>query len=117
MSVNKVFKHCFLKLFILEYLYKCTKEIRMCEKMQDLNNTQYFKVENEREIEAVDVLKMVYEALKEKGYNPVNQIVGYIMSGDPTYITSHKNARSTIMKVERDEIVEEVLRFYLNQKF
>lgn len=85
--------------------------------MQDLNNTQYFKVENEREIEAVDVLKMVYEALKEKGYNPVNQIVGYIMSGDPTYITSHKNARSTIMKVERDEIVEEVLRFYLNQKF
>ena len=89
----------------------------MCEKMQDLNNTQYFKVENEREIEAVDVLKMVYEALKEKGYNPVNQIVGYIMSGDPTYITSHKNARSTIMKVERDEIVEEVLRFYLNQKF
>ena len=85
--------------------------------MQDLNNTQYFKVENEREIQAVDVLKMVYEALEEKGYNPVNQIVGYIMSGDPTYITSHKNARSTIMKVERDEIVEEVLRFYLSQKF
>lgn len=85
--------------------------------MQDLNNTQYFKVENEREIKASEVLQMVYDALKEKGYNPVNQIVGYIMSGDPTYITSHKNARSTIMKVERDEIVEEVLRFYLNQKF
>lgn len=85
--------------------------------MQDLNNTQYFKVENEREIQASDVLKMVYEALEEKGYNPVNQFVGYIMSGDPTYITSHKNARSTIMKVERDEIVEEVLRFYLSQKF
>lgn len=85
--------------------------------MQDLNNTQYFKVENEREIQAADVLKMVYEALEEKGYNPVNQFVGYIMSGDPTYITSHKNARSTIMKVERDEIVEEVLRFYLSQKF
>lgn len=85
--------------------------------MQELNNTQFFKVENEREIQAGDVLKMVYEALGEKGYNPVNQIVGYIMSGDPTYITSHKNARSMIMKVERDEIVEEVLRFYLNQKF
>ncbi len=85
--------------------------------MQDLNNTQFFKVENEREFAASDVLKMVYEALGEKGYNPVNQIVGYIMSGDPTYITSHKNARSTIMKVERDEIVEEVLRFYLNEKF
>ena len=85
--------------------------------MQNLNNTQYFKVENEREIPASEVLKMVYQALEEKGYNPVNQIVGYIMSGDPTYITSHNNARSTIMKVERDEIVEEVLRFYLSQKF
>ena len=82
--------------------------------MQDLNNTQFFKVENEREIAADDVIKMVYDALSEKGYNPVNQLVGYIMSGDPTYITSHKNARSTIMKVERDELVEEVLRFYLN---
>ena len=82
--------------------------------MQDLNNTQFFRVENEREIAADDVIKMVYDALKEKGYNPVNQLVGYIMSGDPTYITSHKNARSTIMKVERDELVEEVLRFYLD---
>ena len=52
-------------------------------------------------------------ALSEKGYNPVNQIVGYIMSGDPTYITSHNNARSLIMKVERDELVEEVLRAYI----
>jgi uncharacterized protein (UPF0297 family) len=51
--------------------------------------------------------------LSEKGYNPVNQIVGYIMSGDPTYITSHNNARSLIMKVERDELVEEVLRAYI----
>ncbi len=55
----------------------------------------------------------LYEALTEKGYNPVNQIVGYIMSGDPTYITSHKNARSLIMKVERDELVEEMLREYI----
>ena len=63
-----------------------------------------------------DVLAIVYEALTEKGYNPVNQIVGYIMSGDPTYITSHNNARSLIMKVERDEIVEEVLQEYIKDK-
>ena len=60
-----------------------------------------------------DRLEIVYKALKEKGYNPVNQIVGYIMSGDPTYITSHNNARSLIMKVERDELVEEVLKTYI----
>ena len=72
--------------------------------MQNLNNTQFFKVEKEPEMQVKDVLTIVYEALTEKGYNPVNQIVGYIMSGDPTYITSHNNARSLIMKVERDEI-------------
>ena len=60
-----------------------------------------------------DVLAIVYRALMEKGYNPVNQIVGYIMSGDPTYITSHNNARSLIMKVERDELVEEILKAYI----
>lgn len=60
-----------------------------------------------------DVIDVVYHALSEKGYNPVNQIVGYIMSGDPTYITSHRNARSLIMKVERDELVEEILRAYI----
>ena len=59
------------------------------------------------------VLEIVYEALVEKGYNPVNQIVGYIMSGDPTYITSHNGARSLIMKVERDELVEEMLTEYI----
>ena len=59
---------------------------------------------------------MVYNAMAEKGYNPVNQIVGYIMSGDPTYITSHKNARSMIMKVERDELVEELLKEYIKNK-
>ena len=85
--------------------------------MQDLNHTQYFRVDKELELPVSDVISKVYEALKEKGYNPVNQIVGYIMSGDPTYITSHKNARSLIMRVERDEIVEEVLRYYLEQKF
>ena len=81
--------------------------------MQDKNNTQYFKVEKEPEIKVKEVLDIVYHALSEKGYNPVNQIVGYIMSGDPTYITSNNNARSLIMKVERDELVEEILKEYI----
>lgn len=81
--------------------------------MQNLENTQYFKVDSEPATGAKVVLAAVYEALTEKGYNPVNQIVGYIMSGDPTYITSHKNARSMIMKVERDELVEELLEQYI----
>lgn len=81
--------------------------------MQNLNNTQFFKVEKEPELQVSDVLKTVFAAMKEKGYNPVYQIVGYIMSGDPTYITSHNNARSLIMKVERDELVEEILKAYI----
>ena len=81
--------------------------------MQELNNTQYFKVEAEKDLDVRDVIAAVYSALTEKGYNPVNQIVGYLMSGDPTYITSHKNARSLIMKVERDELVEELLKAYI----
>lgn len=83
------------------------------EIMQDKNNTQFFKVEIEKQIKVDEVLEIVYSALREKGYNPVNQIVGYIMSGDPTYITSHNNARSLIMRVERDELVEEILRQYI----
>ena len=82
--------------------------------MQDLGNTQYFKVETEPESGAKVILSAVYEALTEKGYNPLNQIVGYIMSGDPTFITSYKNARSLIMKIERDELVEELLMAYIN---
>lgn len=82
-------------------------------KMADLGNTQFFRVETEPEVQVHEVLREVYEALTEKGYNPVNQIVGYIMSGDPTYITSHKNARTKIMKVERDELVEEMLTQYI----
>ena len=81
--------------------------------MQDKNQTQFFKVEKEPEIQVRDVLEVVYSSLSEKGYNPLNQIVGYIMSGDPTYITSHNNARSLIMKVERDELVEEMLVEYI----
>ena len=80
--------------------------------MADIYNTQYFNVETDPEMRVKKVLELVYVAMTEKGYNPVNQIVGYIISGDPTYITSHKNARSMIMKVERDEIVEELLKEY-----
>lgn len=81
--------------------------------MEDnLGNTQYFRVETD--LSSVrEVLKEVCEAMNDKGYNPVNQIVGYIMSGDPTYVTSHMGARSKIMKLERDEIVEELLNEYI----
>ena len=85
--------------------------------MQDKNHTQFFKVEKEPEIQVKDVLEIVYRSLSEKGYNPINQIVGYVMSGDPTYITSHNNARSLIMKVERDELVEELLSDYIKKNF
>ena len=78
----------------------------------DNNQTQHFSVVRE-ELDVHMILERVYEALQEKGYNPVNQMVGYIMSGDPTYITSHNNARSLIMKVERDELVEEVIRYFI----
>lgn len=81
-----------------------------------MNNTQYFKTVPDTKLEVKQVLEDVYKALMEKGYNPVNQIVGYIMSGDPTYITSYKGARSTIMKVERDELVEELLKEYIKNE-
>lgn len=84
--------------------------------MEDLTRTQFIQLTPEDFGEAVsvkDVLASVYAALTEKGYNPVNQIVGYIMSGDPTYITSHKGARAMIMKAERDELVEELLKNYI----
>lgn len=84
--------------------------------MKDITNTQFFQVETGPQIQAKDILEIVYNALVEKGYNPVNQIVGYIMSGDPTYITSYKGARSMIMKVERDELVEELLKEYIKNE-
>ena len=84
--------------------------------MKNMTNTQFFQVESGPQISAKDILEIVYKALSEKGYNPVNQIVGYIMSGDPTYITSHKGARRMIMKVERDELVEELLNEYIKNK-
>jgi uncharacterized protein (UPF0297 family) len=84
--------------------------------MGDIHNTQFFNTVQENKLEVSQVLEQVYIALSEKGYNPINQIVGYIMSGDPTYITSHKNARSLIMKVERDEILEELMRVYIDTR-
>ena len=81
--------------------------------MNKLSNTQFFQVENGTQIQTKDILEIVYQALREKGYNPVSQMVGYIMSGDPTYITSHNGARSLIMKMERDELVEEMLKTYI----
>ncbi|MDO4296673.1 MAG: IreB family regulatory phosphoprotein [bacterium] len=84
--------------------------------MGSIHNTQFFKVPQENKLEVSQVLEQVYVALTEKGYNPINQMVGYILSGDPTYITSHKSARSLIMKVERDEILEELMRTYIDAK-
>ena len=81
--------------------------------MSELSNTQFFFFVYAPQIQAKEILEIVYKALREKGYNPVNQIVGYIMSGDPTYITSHNGARSLIMKMERDELVEEMLKSYI----
>jgi uncharacterized protein (UPF0297 family) len=84
--------------------------------MSDLGNTQIIRPMQDNSLDVTEVLARVYEALTEKGYNPINQIVGYIMSGDPTYITSHKGARSLVMKVERDEILEELMKTYVEAK-
>ena len=78
------------------------------------DKTMSFKVEKEKNVRTKEILKEVYEALKEKGYNPINQIVGYILSGDPTYITSHKGARNLIRQVERDELLEKMVKEYID---
>lgn len=83
--------------------------------MNEISHTQYFQSQKAPEVQVKDIISEVYNALDEKGYNPVNQIVGYVMSGDPTYITSYNGARSLIMKVERDEIIEELLGDYINR--
>lgn len=77
------------------------------------DETMNFNVEFEKNKQTKEILKHVYDALKEKGYNPINQIVGYILSGDPTYITSHKNARNTIRTLERDELLEKMVKNYI----
>ena len=79
-------------------------------------NTQDIGIIHESNIEVSDILELVFEAFAEKGYYPVSQIVGYVMSGDPTYITSYKNARSLIMKAERDEIIEVLLENYIETR-
>ncbi len=77
-------------------------------------NTMTFSIGDDRELQMKAVLTEVYDALQEKGYNPINQLVGYILSEDPTYITTHKNARSLIRKVDRDELLRSMVRSYLN---
>ncbi len=77
------------------------------------NDTMRFKLENSVSINAHDILMSVYAALKQKGYDPINQIVGYLISGDPTYITSYNNARYLIRQLERDELIEELVRSYV----
>ena len=79
----------------------------------DFDKTMKFNVEKDSSLETKDIMKKVYEALVEKGYNPINQIVGYILSGDPTYITSHNDARNLIRKVERDELLEKMVKSYI----
>ena len=78
-----------------------------------MDNTIQFRLNADREQEMHDILQSVYQALIEKGYDPVNQIVGYILSEDPTYITNHKNARALIRMIDRDELLQELVRNYL----
>lgn len=80
---------------------------------KNLNNTAKFDYNMETLNESREIICQVYQSLKEKGYNPNNQLIGYILSGDPTYITNHNNARSLIRKIERDELLEEILNVYL----
>ena len=83
--------------------------------MGDISNTQFFRaVQEEKKLEASQVLEQVYTALTEKGYNPINQIVGYILSEDPTYITTYNNARSLIRRIDRDELLQILVKSYLD---
>ncbi|AOY77000.1 IreB family regulatory phosphoprotein [Clostridium formicaceticum] len=82
---------------------------------EKLNLTMKFNLDKEKEKQVQNIIIEVYEALEEKGYNPINQFIGYILSGDPTYITNHSNARSIIRKIERDELLEELLKTYLEK--
>ena len=80
-----------------------------------MDETMKFDVEREQNEKVKEILKEVYNALKEKGYNPINQIVGYILSGDPTYITSHKGARNLISQIERDNLLEKMVKEYIGE--
>ncbi len=85
----------------------------MTEKM---NYTMKFDLDTDKSKKAKEIITTVYQSLEEKGYNPINQFIGYILSGDPTYITNHNNARGLIRKLERDELLEELLKSYLQDK-
>ena len=83
---------------------------------QNMDYTVKFEAQKENEYSEREVMQQVYEALLEKWYNPVNQLVGYFLSGDPSYITSHNNARSIIRRFERDELLEEIIKAYVEDK-
>ena len=83
--------------------------------MEEMDYTRKFSLGDQRDMEIKAILSTVYQALQEKGYNPVNQIVGYILSEDPTYITNHNNARTLIRKIDRDELLQVLVRRYLGQ--
>ncbi|MCL2695829.1 MAG: IreB family regulatory phosphoprotein [Clostridiales bacterium] len=83
--------------------------------MEDSFDTAKYQVTKDR-VSPREVLLTVFQAMREKGYEPVNQIVGYLLSGDPTYITSYKNARYVMLRAERDELIEELVRSYLLEK-
>lgn len=82
--------------------------------MDEMDFTRKFSLGDQRDMEIKAILTSVYQALQEKGYNPVNQIVGYILSEDPTYITNYNNARSLIRKLDRDELLQELVKQYLS---
>lgn len=80
-----------------------------------LNETMKFEPPKDNINSAKEIILSVYNSLEEKGYDPINQIIGYILSGDPTYITSYNNARSAVCSIERDELLEELLKEYLKK--
>ena len=83
--------------------------------MGNIRETQYFQAVQDKKMEVSDVLEQVYIALTEKGYNPINQLVGYILSEDPTYITTYQGARSLIRKIDRDDLLQALLKSYLGE--
>ena len=82
---------------------------------KNFNETMRFDPQEEKKLDIRETITKVYEALEEKGYKPTNQIIGYLISGGPTYITAHKNARKLIRQVDRDTILEEILKYYINE--
>ncbi|MDU3687852.1 MAG: IreB family regulatory phosphoprotein [Anaerococcus hydrogenalis] len=82
---------------------------------KNFNETMRFNPQDEKEVDIREIITKVYNALEDKGYKPTNQIIGYLISGDPTYITGHNNARKLIRQVDRDTILEEILKYYINE--